>query len=181
MALGGATTLAAPGQPGGPPTSGNGPGAILAAGDVQPRPAKAAPSAPPIAQAEPTRQPKVAAKGSPPQAIAAVKPAAPQPDPVAELAKKTDKWDNSGRLDPATVKERLAQLKKDPTFNHDQTRFPLTGKHKRVACESCHKSTLKDTPKRCIDCHKKDDVHRGRRPNCESCHVTTNWGTIRRR
>lgn len=180
MALGGATTLAAPGQPGGLPAGDA--ASIVAATDTEQRPAKSSPPAPlAVSPADPKPRPTVVAKAPPPRAAPEAKPRAAEPDPVAELAKKTEKWDNAGRLDPATVRERLAQLKKDPTFNHDQTRFPLTGKHKRVACESCHKTTLKDTPKRCIDCHKKDDVHRGRRPNCESCHVTTNWGTIKRR
>ena len=179
MALGGATSLAAPVQPGGP-SPGDAASLVAAAGDSEQKPAKAATPAPSVAQAE-LRQQQPAAKTAPRATSAAAKPGAPQRDPVAELAKKTETWDNTGRLDPATMKQRLAQLKKDPTFNHDQTRFPLTGKHKRVSCESCHKTTLKDTPRRCIDCHKKDDVHRGRRPNCESCHVTTNWGTIKRR
>lgn len=100
---------------------------------------------------------------------------------MVELAKKTAQWDNSGKLDPASMRQRLAELKKDPTFDHNKTRFPLTGKHKRVTCENCHKTTLKDTPRDCIACHKKDDVHRGRRPKCENCHVTTDWGTIRRK
>lgn len=110
-----------------------------------------------------------------------VGPGAPQPDPVGELAKRMTQWDNTGRLDPETIKERLAHYKKDAGFSHDQTRFPLTGKHKTLSCESCHKATLKDTARRCVDCHKQDDVHRGRRPNCESCHVPSDWGTIKRR
>ncbi|MDX2159069.1 MAG: hypothetical protein SFW09_21400 [Hyphomicrobiaceae bacterium] len=147
--------------------------------------------APPKALVAPSPAAAVVSPASPPPTVARVaqpaeRPAGvggpkPQADPVAELGKRVAQWDNTGKLDPRTVRERLAELKKDRSFDHDKTNFPLTGKHKRVACESCHKTTLKDTSRRCIDCHRKDDVHRGRRPNCESCHVTTNWGTIRRR
>ena len=181
--------LGAAGSPGGP---GGGDATPPPPRDGEPALAALAPVGGELSpQAEPVRPaaakaaaPLVVAKASQPAprtAAAEAKPQAAGPDPVAELARKTAQLDNTGRLDPAAMKERLATLKKDPTFNHDKTRFPLTGKHKRVTCESCHKTTLKDTPSRCIDCHKKDDVHRGRRPNCESCHVTTNWGTIKRR
>lgn len=117
-----------------------------------------------------------------PRKPAAPTAAAPAPaiksDPVAQLAQKSAVLDNTGKLDPLVVRGRLAELKNDPAFDHAKTRFPLVGKHKRVACEQCHKTTLKDTPKDCIACHKKDDVHRGRRPNCAKCHTPVNWGTI---
>ncbi|MEZ5853634.1 MAG: hypothetical protein R3D67_02405 [Hyphomicrobiaceae bacterium] len=113
--------------------------------------------------------------------IAQAPPPPPASDPVVELAKHAARWDNTGRLDPAVVKQRLEILRNDTGFDHAATRFPLTGKHKRLDCASCHTSTLKDTPRQCIDCHKKDDAHRGRRPQCQECHVTTNWETIRRR
>jgi len=46
-------------------------------------------------------------------------------------------------------------------FNHDQTKFPLTGKHVKVACAECHKAVAQGgavrqysgTPSRCVDCH----------------------------
>ena len=156
---------------------------------AQPQPQPPAPPLPPrkkVAKAEP---PKVVAPKAVPAKVVPAKvvppkvgpPLAETSDPVAQLGKVVNKWDNTGKLDPRTVRERLDVLKKDRSFDHSETRFPLTGRHRRVACESCHKSTLKDTPRRCISCHRKDDVHRGRRPNCEKCHVTTNWGTIRRR
>ncbi|MGE0701789.1 MAG: hypothetical protein AB7O57_22010, partial [Hyphomicrobiaceae bacterium] len=116
-------------------------------------------------------------KGGPPQAAAPV----PAADPIAELARRTARAGDTSPLDPAAIRQRLAELRKDPAFNHDKTRFALTGKHARLTCESCHKTTLKDTPRQCIDCHRKDDVHRGRRPDCKSCHVTTDWSTIRRK
>lgn len=49
-------------------------------------------------------------------------------------------------------------------FNHDDTRFPLEGKHKEVACVSCHYTTYTENNKvktnytinrfECIDCHQ---------------------------
>ena len=52
-------------------------------------------------------------------------------------------------------------------FNHDETKFPLTGKHGAVACVDCHKplaragsDTIRQyvgTPARCIDCHPATD------------------------
>jgi hypothetical protein len=47
-------------------------------------------------------------------------------------------------------------------FNHDKTRFPLTGKHKGVACDKCHFEVMVDNNKfiqykterfKCEDCH----------------------------
>ncbi len=153
-------------------------------------PVKAAPRAEPaqLPRAEPAPAPvkqalapRAQEPGPPPRPQALGGPPAVPTDPVVELAKKTGPLGTTGKLDPATIRQRLAELKKDRTFDHNKTAFPLTGKHKTVACENCHKTTLKDTPHQCIDCHKKDDVHRGRRPKCENCHVTTNWGTIQRK
>ncbi len=53
-------------------------------------------------------------------------------------------------------------------FNHDETKFPLTGKHVKVACVDCHKP-LKEggsekirryagTPMRCVDCHSQGEM-----------------------
>ncbi len=130
-----------------------------------PPPVRLAPAPPPMPETTPPAVPQASPQAS---------------DPVAELARQTAQLKDTGRLDPAVVQQRLAVLKADASFDHGATRFPLTGKHKRVDCASCHKTTLKDTPRQCIDCHKKDDVHRGRRPDCQECHVTTNWTTIRR-
>ena len=76
-------------------------------------------------------------------------------------------------------------------FNHDQTRFPLTGRHVAVACRSCHEpdpaapeALLFDKASRnCNGCHR--DVHGGQFAartlsaggliDCGHCHVTTDW------
>lgn len=83
-----------------------------------------------------------------------------------------------------------------PTFDHDESRYRLTGKHTDVKCDGCHKASrlaLKRTPEgekialyrpitfaKCNDCHS--DPHKGRLTgSCASCHETTNWEAIDRR
>ena len=85
-----------------------------------------------------------------------------------------------GQFEPSALALRLGALK-NANFDHSKTMFPLTGKHATLLCESCHKTTLKDTPRDCIACHREDDIHRGRRPDCARCHVTSDWSTIKRR
>lgn len=66
------------------------------------------------------------------------------------------------------------------TFDHTrQTRYPLTGAHLRLKCESCH-STRNATnlrlPMTCESCHK--DYHQGflgAQPKCATCHDTSAW------
>lgn len=82
-------------------------------------------------------------------------------------------------------------------FDHDKnTRFPLTGKHKKAACKSCHKKGAGDVsnmttnrqsqaprpfskmkkPRSCNSCHQKDDVHKGQLgKECVKCHNPTGW------
>jgi len=64
-------------------------------------------------------------------------------------------------------------------FDHDKTTdFPLLGKHQKVACNQCHKTNLYDekTSTKCVDCHKKDDVHKGKQgEKCDSCHNEKGW------
>ncbi len=62
-------------------------------------------------------------------------------------------------------------------FDHDtQTGYPLTGKHRDVTCESCHRSEVKgeiSLSTRCVSCHAADDKHRGGfGTGCERCHTT---------
>ncbi len=62
-------------------------------------------------------------------------------------------------------------------FDHDrQTQYPLTGKHKSVECEGCHKTAVKgeiSLSTRCVSCHAADDKHRGSfGTSCERCHTT---------
>ncbi len=76
------------------------------------------------------------------------------------------------------------------SFDHDQSRFRLLGKHRDVACEDCHKPLRNAQREKyvqyvqmefdlCQDCH--EDEHEGKRGNdCTECHVNSGWHRIRR-
>jgi len=65
-------------------------------------------------------------------------------------------------------------------FNHDKdTDYRITGKHKRVSCDSCHTGHLykQELETECYSCHKADDEHQGKNgKECDSCHNTKDWG-----
>ncbi len=66
-----------------------------------------------------------------------------------------------------------------PKFDHDKSDFPLLGKHAKVECKECHKSTMyKEAPKDCYSCHSKDDKHqKNLGPKCGDCHNERDWKT----
>jgi hypothetical protein len=73
---------------------------------------------------------------------------------------------------------------KEPAkFNHDQTSFPLLGKHVDTDCKECHKSAMfKEAPKECFACHKKEDKHEATLgEQCGDCHVEKDWKTTKGR
>jgi len=66
---------------------------------------------------------------------------------------------------------------------HNGTAFPLDGRHRDLACESCHRQGVyKGTPTRCFDCHwvrRQDDRFRLQLgTQCEQCHRTTSWSAV---
>ena len=63
------------------------------------------------------------------------------------------------------------------TFDHGLTRFPLIGLHATTPCEECHLTTAyRDAATRCVDCHKKDDTHKGALgADCAQCHNPNGW------
>ncbi len=68
-------------------------------------------------------------------------------------------------------------------YRHDKTTdFPLTGKHEKLTCESCHRKSGQNEADRklekaCISCHQDDDPHEGQQGEvCDSCHKTSGWG-----
>ena len=62
-------------------------------------------------------------------------------------------------------------------FDHNRSRFPLTGNHTVVECKKCHTSlAYREAPRKCYACHEKADVHKQRLGlECEHCHGTRNW------
>jgi hypothetical protein len=91
--------------------------------------------------------------------------------------KKDDK--HKGRFSEACERCHTERDWKTLLFEHDRdTTYPLLGKHRIVACHSCHKGHLyKDkTPIDCYACHKSDDTHRLKLGNrCEGCHNSRDW------
>ncbi|HLK19153.1 MAG TPA: cytochrome c3 family protein [Bryobacteraceae bacterium] len=73
-------------------------------------------------------------------------------------------------------------------FDHEKTRYPLTGLHQKLVCSQCHhprteaaKSIVqyKDIPfTSCADCHK-DPHHGAFAAACHSCHATSGWKSVR--
>ena len=70
------------------------------------------------------------------------------------------------------------------TFDHNKTRFPLTGAHQRVDCAHCHVGgRYTGTPTDCYACHQTtyqatknpNHVAAGFPTTCASCHTTNAW------
>ena len=70
---------------------------------------------------------------------------------------------------------------RDSNFDHSKTKFPLHGAHKKVSCASCHPNErYKGITTLCVDCHKINDVHRGKYgEKCQDCHGEDEWKKIR--
>ncbi|OGU79211.1 MAG: hypothetical protein A2279_12440 [Stygiobacter sp. RIFOXYA12_FULL_38_9] len=73
---------------------------------------------------------------------------------------------------------------KSVTFNHATTKFPLTGSHVSVTCNSCHSKGYVGTPTDCYSCHQAkytsapEHVAKAYPQTCEQCHSTTNWASV---
>jgi hypothetical protein len=71
-----------------------------------------------------------------------------------------------------------AKWKPAPRFNHRDTRFSLIGAHAKAVCTGCHQDAahFRDTARECVDCHLKDDSHKGRNgAKCADCHNASDW------
>jgi hypothetical protein len=69
-------------------------------------------------------------------------------------------------------------------FDHTiNTSFPLQGTHFNLECTACHTAPVSmkfDVPQNCVDCHRKDDQHRGNFGyNCERCHQPTAFKDVK--
>ncbi len=86
-----------------------------------------------------------------------------------------------GRLGAACADCHTGATWREARFDHDKaTRFPLAGKHAKVACAACHsEARYKGTPTKCAACHRLNDVHGGRfGARCETCHAPAGWRGI---
>ena len=69
-------------------------------------------------------------------------------------------------------------------FNHDRdSKYTLTGRHKEVKCDQCHKKKKYRLKKYtfCDSCHKNPHK-KGRKKTgklCRDCHVTKSWKTVK--
>jgi len=71
----------------------------------------------------------------------------------------------------------IIQLNRE-IFDHRRTEFELKGMHQSTDCKLCHtKDKYYRIPKfGCIDCHEKDDSHKGRMgEKCSNCHLELGW------
>lgn len=68
------------------------------------------------------------------------------------------------------------------TFDHNRdTEYRIKGSHKSVTCHTCHTPTKANATKqkgnrKCVNCHKLDDVHKGGNgKKCSQCHSEEKW------
>jgi len=71
----------------------------------------------------------------------------------------------------------------NPSFDHDNSSFPLIGVHSSTKCELCHTSGYAGTSSLCVDCHEANYTET-RYPNhtaagiptqCTDCHTPVSW------
>lgn len=92
----------------------------------------------------------------------------------------TDDDPHKGELGPQCQSCHSVADWKTVKFDHSKTRFPLFGKHQDATCGACHADQVfRGLPSECIDCHRKDDAHKGAfGADCASCHGADNWTKI---
>lgn len=83
----------------------------------------------------------------------------------------------------AAAPDALAQFETATRQFHNETAFPLDGRHRDVPCESCHPAGVyKGTPTACFDCHwvrRQDDRYRLQLGSqCQQCHRPTAWTSV---
>lgn len=84
---------------------------------------------------------------------------------------------HQGALGPTCANCHVEKSWLEVEFDHEETRFPLLGKHVKTQCKDCHRDQqFKDTPRDCVACHRKDDKHKGSLgPKCGQCHGERTW------
>jgi hypothetical protein len=65
----------------------------------------------------------------------------------------------------------------DATFDHNQSNFPLTGRHVNLECDQCHTSgQFAGLSTNCVSCHADPVFHAGMfGSDCAACHTANDW------
>ena len=65
----------------------------------------------------------------------------------------------------------------DVDFDHNESNFPLTGRHVDTPCEQCHTTgQFTGLSTDCVSCHADPVFHAGMfGTDCATCHTTNNW------
>jgi hypothetical protein len=93
---------------------------------------------------------------------------------------KSDDY-HAGQLGTACADCHSSDTWAGARFDHDKTKFALTGAHSPLSCGACHLGgNYKQAPLTCVGCHATDDAHRGQRgTDCGNCHTTGDWLTAK--
>jgi hypothetical protein len=94
--------------------------------------------------------------------------------------KKDDKHEGTLGKDCANCHTEKNWKTTQGRFDHDKTKFQLRNAHAaaKVKCQDCHRDAknMRNTPKDCVSCHRKDDKHEGNLGMaCEQCHSDRDW------
>ena len=97
------------------------------------------------------------------------------PTACIDCHREDDAHDGALSQDCAECHDEIAWRK--TRFDHDKTKYPLTGAHQKADCNGCHVAArYKGTPQDCVSCHAIDDAHAGRfGTDCAECHKTDAW------
>jgi predicted RNA-binding Zn-ribbon protein involved in translation (DUF1610 family) len=85
---------------------------------------------------------------------------------------------HSGRYGPKCEACHDQNKWKTVRFDHDKTKYPLRGAHKKVKCDACHTGDVyhEKLQTTCVSCHKSQDPHKNQLgPKCERCHNEDIW------
>jgi hypothetical protein len=88
-----------------------------------------------------------------------------------------------GNFDHDCLKCHTTAAWSPSTFDHGSTGFALTGAHRAVTCNTCHKTAFAGTPSTCYACHQTDyagttqpnHMTAGLPTQCQVCHTATAW------
>lgn len=99
-------------------------------------------------------------------------------DQCIDCHKTIDPHHGSLGKDCASCHQQIA-WNRDTQFDHDFSKFPLTGAHKTLLCENCHfDENFQKVSHQCQQCHSGNDIHEGTLgKDCAHCHNTVSFSS----